>query len=121
MRLNGWQRMGVVISVVWCVSAFWYLSASGMKEVYASAADRYSPCFEGTVARELFPQEPTLHMRTWQQCQVAQYADIERDAHEVHEEAAIVAVVPVPFAWGAIYLVLTLTKWVRRGFEHTAS
>jgi hypothetical protein len=31
-------------------------------------------------------------------------------------EKAFVALVPVPLAWGFVYLVLFLVRWVKRGF-----
>ena len=30
--------------------------------------------------------------------------------------AGVVAIVPVPFAWGFVYLILFLVRWVKRGF-----
>jgi hypothetical protein len=66
MKINGWQRMGIIASVGWVLF-------TGLK----------------------FLQYWSKNDLPW---------------------IAIVVFVPIPLAWGAVYLVLFLIRWVRRGF-----
>jgi hypothetical protein len=103
MKLNGWKRIGVILSVVWILVA-------------------YRITFTRTLNEEI-----KLHAALSQYCEERHHDSAECDQilHTdsrplAHEEAALVAFVPVPLAWGFIYLVLFLTRWVKRGFKQAA-
>lgn len=66
MKINGWQRIGIIASVGWVLFASW----------------------------KFLPIQSTNDLPL----------------------IAIVVFVPIPLAWGAIYLVLFLIRWVYRGF-----
>lgn len=66
MKINGWQRIGIIASVGWVLFAVF----------------KFLPIW----SKDDLPA------------------------------IAIVVFVPIPLAWGAVYLVLFLIRWVRRGF-----
>jgi hypothetical protein len=67
MKINGWQRIGIIASVGWMLFAV----------------------FEYVLPPSLENGGPLI---------------------------AIVIFVPIVLAWGAVYLLLFLIRWVRRGF-----
>ena len=51
-----------------------------------------------------------------QKCDAEMNAQVMRDLPGEREESAIVALVPIPLAWGFCYLALFLVRWIKRGF-----
>lgn len=102
MRLNGWQRLGIIASVIWAfVGGFWdnYIGIHAGDWV----VQRLSFCFE--------------HSADWKSCN----ADFDRDFGPAIADhwyvAAFVGLVPIPVAWLLVYALLGLWRWVRRGFS----
>jgi hypothetical protein len=56
------------------------------------------------------------HPDNTEQCALNAYAYLEKADRYERINAAAVAFIPVPLAWGAVYFVLFLIRWVRRGF-----
>jgi hypothetical protein len=107
MKLNGWQRVGIVASVVWFLGAYNYELSNSMTTLTRFAADDAERCYSpGGVFFEsnVVPCDATMH------------AKVLEDLHEMRKEVAIVVAVWIPLAWGFAYLALFLVRWVRRGF-----
>jgi hypothetical protein len=109
-KLNGWQRIGVVASVVWILGAGFYtldaVQESDSKTAVAAALECESHIPQG--------------ITTLAECD-KRMTDYEAETYSGEwADAAIVAFVPVPLAWGLAYLTLFLTRWIKRGFRKTA-
>jgi hypothetical protein len=104
MKINGWKRLGIIASVTWI------LVAGGVTFTRTQNAD---------IKQQLMMLESceASHHGTAPECDDmlhrgdAEYMRLER------ETAALVALVPVPIGWAFVYLVLFLTRWVKRGFD----
>jgi hypothetical protein len=102
MRLNGWQRIGIIASVAWFIGGgFWgnYLAIREGDWVYG----------------------------LWDLCRSAGYDTdvclrkldgLHRSAIEGHwYAAAFMALAPLIIGWLAVYALVSLTRWIAAGFE----
>lgn len=105
MRLNGWQRIGVIASGAWGVVGFVIGDSIGMHGGDL-AQDEFSDC----LASPSGDYDACLaHFK------VAYAAGI--DGHWL--TAALWALVPILFGWLAAWTIVALVRWVRRGFNPT--
>lgn len=100
--LNGWQRLGIVASVVWALYGVWW----GLKLRYDPIWETYSDCL-GAADSGLGTDEACRGMLQ----QSLAVADVDKWL-----ATAFVALVPIPIAWLIVYGLLRLVRWVRRGF-----
>lgn len=101
-RLNGWQRIGIVLSVVWAIGALVYVwqdhtarSATHQKLYYkcmfAPDGDT-SLCDARDQALRSASRRVTVDLLTW-------------------------SLAPIPIAWLLVWGLVALVRWVRRGFQ----
>lgn len=105
IKINGWKRLGIIASVVWVIGAYFYTLNAAMERNISLNVEIENSCAE--VHRDE-PNDP---------CFQEAVDSAMRQLPGEREEAAIVALLPVPVAWGVTYLVLFLVRWVRRGFQ----
>lgn len=126
MRLNGWQRIGVIASAVWIVGGFlwgnsWYLSAQNAPVVSA-----YHQCEDIAELRQSFSMR---HPQDVQETKDARKADDVKCQNEMEYglaaaraqngrwiAALLFAIIPPLLAWGLAWLAARLYRWVRAGF-----
>ena len=101
--MNGWKRIGIIASVVWMLGSFLFVLEQQEKEATAMAIIVDEACISANPSQ----QKP---------CDAAMSADVTRAIPEARKSAAFVALVPIPLAWGFMYLIIFLVRWVRRGF-----
>jgi hypothetical protein len=103
MRLNGWQRIGVIASAVWGIAGWLIGNSIGLH-----GGDLAESEFADCIASPITTGDACLaHFRT------AYAAGI--DGHWL--TAAFWAVIPILLGWLAAWTIVALTRWVRRGFE----
>jgi hypothetical protein len=108
LKLNGWQRIGIIASVLWVICGFFYTFSVEEKSLGQLNADIHAPCFESA-----------HDDAAWKVCEDAMMKQAMSDLHFERTLATVVAFVPIPLAWGFVYLVLFLVRWIRRGFART--
>src|SRR5258708_6054607 len=102
-RLNGWQRIGIVLSVLWSLGGGLWGNNIGIHEGDTASAI-YSLCLENR------PND-------WQGCST-EFTKNWTDAVQYHWwYAAILGLVPIPIVWGMVYGILGIIRWIRRGFK----
>jgi hypothetical protein len=95
LRLNIWQRLGVVASVLWAIGG--YLSEMMRAEALASHV-AFDPCTAGP---------------TWlPNCGNATYTAM---MHDAWQNGLAVGLIPIPLGWLAAYIVVWTTRWVWAG------
>lgn len=107
MKLNGWQRLGIITSLLWIPCAYVYT----LDAVYSrdsNLAVKVLMACEDNVARGIGSQEV---------CDRDYSSSTDVFFREDRKVAALVALVPVPCAWVLVYLITYLVGWVRRGFK----
>jgi hypothetical protein len=112
MKLNGWKRIGIVASIGWILGAGYY-TLEGV-----SAANSRFHVGLALRCEEDRPNGMTESEQTkWQETCDSFLSPGEWQLKNERLEAAYVALIPVPFAWGLVYLVLFLVGWIKRGFH----
>jgi hypothetical protein len=113
MKLSGWKRIGIIASAVWVVWSYNH-TFDHLESVSSSiAVDREMRCLSA---------HPDEFDKYFPLCDAAgetngQMQQRQKERHHNEVAATAEALVPVPFAWGFVYLVLFLVRWVKRGFS----
>lgn len=111
MRLNGWQRIGVILSVLWALGAAWYQRDSDIHRAEGAFHVAYQICHDiqdGATLRgkELNPEKCTAEgERSWALALEGTWAGV-----------AFVSMAPIPAGWIGAYLLRAIWRWVRTGF-----
>jgi hypothetical protein len=138
IKISGWKRIGIIASVVWMLGAgFYTLKIAGdndarfagdiyrqCREIYEEGRQTQSEYCAGRGERVPMIDSSTVFNKCMEDYE-AQHPDTcstrmdDYIEHTLKGEwiwAGVVAVVPVPLAWGFTYLILFLVRWVKRGF-----
>jgi hypothetical protein len=101
MKLNGWQRIGVIASVVWVVGSFLYVRKQQMKFGLDYAKFHFDMCMSHSVVADCVAKMDkelvTAYQIGW-------------------EEVIVYTLLPVPLAWLVAYIAIKIFKWVKKGF-----
>ena len=114
-RLNGWQRIGALLSVLWCLviagfTATAYYKYSQERSLDAASQAAIDQCREG--------QPKGLSRKEVEKACGISLSEFMGKA-EKPSVLAFVALMGLPIAagWLLVYIVVWATKWVRAGFK----
>ena len=107
MRLNGWQRIGIVASVIWAIGAPIYLDSAAEQKAGENFSRYYELCRDNT------SNDPNRCFELASR----QYDLVER-YHLLSANGAVAALVPVGLGWLLAYALVYLVLWIRAGFRH---
>lgn len=122
LRLNGWQRIGVVLSVLWCFGAVgssandYYKAYSIYSSGTESAAQR-AACIEKAKTGST-PEQSVRECRrllTW--TEVTGLPVPERPSFPPVLPILALAFLPIAVGWLLVFIAIWATKWVREGFK----
>jgi hypothetical protein len=108
VRLNGWQRIGIILSVVWAVTGYLWEETSIMRRNLDMATLDEKLCLE-------YPQAYAADVDCVDKFRKS-YDFLVKGTAPI-TNAAIVGLVPIPFAWLTVYALIGLWRWIRRGFN----
>lgn len=108
MRLNGWQRIGVIASIVWMIFAVINHLSNHDKLVSAIYSSEANAC---TVENMTLCMEDAYKQRSenWL------YSDADKF------DMAVGVFFPLLLAWASAYLSIFLARWVRSGFSKNSN
>jgi hypothetical protein len=106
MRLNGWQRIGIVASVIWAIGAPIYLDHAAQQEATEAFGRDYRAC------RDVPSNDPD---QCFQRASGA-YDTVTRYPL-LSANAAVAALVPIGLGWLLTYALIALVRWIRAGFK----
>lgn len=107
MRLNGWQRIGVVLSVIWGMGGAVYQRSADVDRASNSAGFAMKVCEESQDLKHL----------GYEPCSAEFSKMFALDLEGSWGNVAIVAIGPILIGWMAAYLGLWTVRWVRKGFR----
>jgi hypothetical protein len=103
-RLNGWQRIGIVLSMLWAVVGGLWGNHIDIQEGGAIPIAHYKWC----ISQPDYDDDECSH--TFDE----EYAAGVRGHWAL---PAIVGLVPIPVAWLLVYIVVWTVRWIGRGFQ----
>lgn len=108
MRLNGWQRIGIVLSIVWALGAAIYQRSADVERASDHAELSYRLCAEDNVRKNVLDNsncmlELNKNMAIWLE---GSWANV-----------AFVSLVPIPLGWLVVYVIIKIYRWVNVGFK----
>jgi|SRR5215468_873695 len=103
MRLNGWQRIGIVASVVWAIGAPIYLDYAAQQEALAAFGRYYEAC------RDVPSNDP-------EQCFQRASRAYDNVTRYPRQWPALTALVPIGLGWLLAYALVYLVRWIGAGF-----
>jgi hypothetical protein len=106
MRLNGWQRIGIVASVIWAIGAPIYMDIAAERDADERFHLVYGSC------RDVPSNDPD---QCFQRASRA-YESVPR-YHLISANGAFVALAPIPLGWLIAYALVYLVRWIRAGFK----
>jgi uncharacterized membrane protein len=106
MRLNGWQRLGIVASVIWIFVGGFLGNSLGIHEG-DWAVSMYKLCLHASP--------------DWNTCSKIFDRDYVEAVQYHWYYAAILAFVPIPIAWLVGWGFVALVRWVRSGFKPSSN
>jgi hypothetical protein len=113
-KLNGWQRIGVVLSVVWAIGGVGW----GFNIAYIDVEQNYSQCRAGANALYIHTANETSEWgKALEQCDLNHVNQNEDAAFYGSVHAVFIGLLPIPIGWFAVYKSIALLRWIREGFK----
>lgn len=100
-KLNGWKRIGIIVSVLWIPGAWVHTFDSETDSASASIASTQVAC-DGTLAGKT----GDAWTKGFNECDRQADESLALSLTNARLEASLVALVPVPLGWGFAYLEL---------------
>ena len=104
MRVNGWQRIGVVLSVLWAIGAAIYVRSAQVKNADSLFQMEFSACLNERIA-------------TIKACSDKVSLQNAMDATAYWPDVAFFAFAPVIAGWLMAFITLKIFRWVKVGFS----
>ena len=106
--LNGWQRIGIVLSVLWFFVAVITHRENDIHRAFEFASNSSSLCYEShrdsinagnsDICAERFTNNYKLMLEgSW-------------------ASSFMIAIIPIPIFWGIIILIIKTYRWIKKGF-----
>ena len=108
MRLNGWQRVGIVVSIVWAIGAAIYQRNADLENAQFAANLTYRVCTENKTLKQDFDFKSCLR-------EVEKTSAIWLDGS--WSNVAFISLAPIPLGWLVVYMLIRIYQWVKAGFN----
>ena len=101
-HLNGWQRVGIVLSMLWAVVGGMWGDQIAIQKGGAIPIAHYKWC----ITQPDYDDE----------CSATFDEEYAAGVRGHWAFAAMAGLVPIPVAWLLVYIMAWTTRWIRRGF-----
>jgi hypothetical protein len=114
IKLNGWQRIAIVVSLIWFLGFFqyqWNSRVQGVRDLYELES---IACYEKSSGYAEKQEEEDLKR---EKCRDKASADHDHNFGEARAEIPWLLaadLVTVVFGWLVAWIVVSITRWIRR-------
>ena len=108
-HLNGWQRVGIVLSVMWAVGGALWMNNIQWQRANVYSLGVGSSCRAGFEVVQPTPSEQAIEDRE-KRCQAIQERSFNSAVKFKSRDALLAGLVPIPFAWLLVYLVVIVVR-----------
>jgi hypothetical protein len=118
VNANGWKLIGIVVSVIWFVGFFlnqWHSRVTGVLDLYTIELIACYQPRDATASAEKHEEADQAQAK----CKDKARADHARNFDAAKTEIPLLLVadfVTVVFGWLIAWMVVAVTRWIRRGF-----
>jgi hypothetical protein len=113
MRLNGWQRIGIVASVCWFIGGGLWISGLVMDQETYAVREKYRRCLD---ARSIQPDGTIPQDTDWGPCVRAFDRDWGPAVAGHWTDTILFTLLPIPIVWLIVYGLVGLARWIKAGF-----
>lgn len=106
-NLNGWQRLGIIASVLWFVVGGYVKRERDIDRAGAAMALSYRICWKADAAHQQFD---------FANCDGPMLKSWNLALQDSWPNVFLLATGPILLAWPTAYLLIGLGRWVKRGF-----
>jgi hypothetical protein len=110
VHLNGWQRIGIILTIIWAIIGFSWANQIAIDTLGAGVRAAHTRCLDELSAQP-DGREPTD--ADWGRCNRAFARDWTPAVAYHWRYAAAFALVPIPFAWLIGYGLVALRRWIK--------
>jgi hypothetical protein len=114
MRLNGWQRIGIVASVCWLVGGGFWINGLTIGQLSEPVVNELRSCLE---SRSIQPDGSVPRNTDWGPCNEKFKRDYGPAVADHWFYAAAFTLIPIPLVWLIVYGIVWLSRWIRVGFS----
>jgi len=115
--LNGWQRIGVVASVVWVLYGL-YLVDYSYEEAKQAAQGEYRDCIElADLSSEADKPSKGMKLSDKQHCVDAEGATNDATRDDAYGDFIEISVLPITIGWFGVYGVIAVLRRISSGFK----
>jgi hypothetical protein len=115
MRLSGWQRIGIVASILWFFVGGFIGNKAALDEAGAKTSAQLDQC---VAANKMRLGEDGPYDQVWTPCWRQFDANFLRHADGHWWAALAVALIPIPIGWLLGWGLLFTGRWIRGGFKN---
>ena len=120
--MGGWTRIGFVLSIVWALAGGLWGNNLALDDAARHTSAQLDVCVSKNKA--LFhsrgdDSEP--YDKIWKPCWAEFDRNFMANADGHWWAAVIVGLVPIPIAWLIVYALVSIWRWIRRGFDNAAA
>ena len=105
MRINGWQRIGIVLSITWIIGVGIVFSEKVRDDANAISSNRFDIC-------------RNIQNSDFQTCSNQQWEVYKKLNDPNWSMISIFALTPAVLGWLFVYMMLGIYRWVGRGFTN---
>jgi hypothetical protein len=115
MKLNGWQRIGILVSLAWAISMAVHDRDTNNRTAYFSSRDVFQNCLDRSV--ELTLEAIADMSNAVFNCQNEEKREYKKISEANWERTAALSLLPIPIGWLVVYLIIWIFRWVKAGFK----
>lgn len=108
MRLNGWQKIGIVLSILWAIGAGIHTSNDAVEQAHKFVNFAYKVCKDGKMVAD----DADLSS-----CEKEKALKAETLMKGSYKNVAFASLVPIPFGWLAGFILLYVARVQVAGFR----